>query len=185
MITSKVITSTDNTILSTADAKAQLRIESSFTAEDALIDSYVAAATAAAENFINGHIQAKSMVIKLDEMPSKLKFSTHPIRSITSVMYRDTDNAEQTLVSGTDYHLEAPSDKENTLVFDEVYNTYDRPDAVTITVAIGYTNAAAVPAPIIQAIKLMVSDMYDRREDRANVNYKASSALLHSYRKYL
>lgn len=184
-ITAKTITNTDNEILSTANTKMQLRIESSYTDEDTLIDSYVEAAVNAAESYINGHIQAKTMVIKLDEMPDSLQFSTHPVRAVSSITYYDTDNSEQTLVAGTDYHVETPTDKECKIVFDNTYNTYDRPDAVTVTATIGYANAAAVPAPVIQAIKLMVSDMYERREDRANINYKASSALLQPYRKYL
>lgn len=185
MITSTTITNSGNSIVTLATAKLQLRLESSYTAEDDLITLYINAAVTAAESYINGAIQAKTLVIKLDEMPTGFTFSLFPVRSITSISYYDVDNSSQNLVSGTDYHVETDGEKYNKIVFDEVYNTYDRPDAVTITAAIGYVDSDAVPVPIKQAILLMVSDMYERREDRADVNYKASSALLHPYRKYI
>lgn len=183
MITSSTITNSANEIISTAVAKLQLRLEASYTAEDTLIGIYIQAAIDAAENYINGSIQAKTLVLKLDAMPEKVVFAQHPVRSITSITYYDVDNNSQTL-STSDYHLETLNEKENTVVFDETYNTYDRPDAVTITASIGYANEAAVPKAIKQALLLMISDMYERREDRAEVNSTAAHALLRPYRLY-
>lgn len=183
MITSSTITNTANSIITKTTAKLQLRIEESYTAEDDLLDIYIQAAIEAAENYINGAIQAKSMVLKLDTMPTKLVIPTHPVRSITSITYYDLENNAQTLATA-EYYLKNPGTKEATIIFDETYNTYDRNDAVTVTLAIGYANEAAVPTAVKQGLLLMVSDMYERREDRAEVVSTTAHTLLRPYRLY-
>lgn len=183
MITSSTITNSGNAIITKTTAKLQLRIEESYTAEDDLLDIYIQAATESAESYINGAIQAKTLVLELDSMPTSLVLPTHPVRSITSITYFDTENNTQTLATA-DYYLKSPGTKESTIIFEETYNTYQRKDAVTITLAIGFENAAAVPKAINQALLLMISDMYERREDRSQVVGTTSENLLRPYRLY-
>jgi hypothetical protein len=57
-------------------------------------------------------------------------------------------------------------------------------DAVIVTINQGWVTAD-VPKPLIQAMKLYVSDMYERREDRGEVGYNsAATALMRPYRKF-
>lgn len=183
MITSSTITNSANSIITKTTAKLQLRIEDSYTAEDDLLDIYIQAAIEAAENYINGAIQAKTLVLKLDTMPTSLVIGTHPVRSITSITYYDTDNNSQTLATA-DYYLKAAGDKESTIIFDETYNTYERSDAVTVTLAVGYASEATVPTAVKQALLLLISDMYERREDRSQIIGTTSENLLRPYRLY-
>jgi hypothetical protein len=59
----------------------------------------------------------------------------------------------------------------------------NRFDAVTITVKVGFVSGK-VPKPIQQAILLKIADMYERRDDRAEVISTTSQALLRPYKKF-
>lgn len=187
-LTSITITPSESplTILSLANAKEQLRLESSFTDEDDLITAYIATAVANCENYMNMHLQPKTMVLQFDNFQNYI-FETYPL-TVDNVKYYKLGNAVLTTVETSDYYITRPNTKSSKLVFkpdaptDEDYN---RPDAVIVTCSVGYTDAADIPEPIIQAIKLQVSDMYERREDRAEIPVKASQGLMRPYRNYL
>lgn len=56
------------------------------------------------------------------------------------------------------------------------------PNAVKVTYKAGFgTTAEAVPMPVKQAILLMMSDLYQNREDRPDTLPRASEALLRPY----
>lgn len=171
-----------NTIVTLAKAKNQLRLESSFTDEDDLIQDYIAAAIEQAEQYINGHIYIKDMVINMDAFLSSFVFEAYPVQSITSIKYY-VDDVLVTMPQA-DYYVTAQNIKQTKLTFKEQPSTDERPDAVIITVAIGFKSASAVPMPIKQAVLLMVSDMYERREDRPEMITTAAQALMRPYRKY-
>lgn len=66
----------------------------------------------------------------------------------------------------TDYSLTKLNDKVFQIRFKQVPEIANQWDAMTIKATIGMTT---VPKPIAQAVLLMVSDMYERREDRVEV----------------
>lgn len=186
MITNRIITAaTPITVISTANAKLQLRLESDYDAENDLITAYINAATLSCENYINGHIQPKAMVLWLDQFHNVV-LDTYPI-SVTSVEYYKKDEVSLTTLPTTDWYVTTTEDKKNTLVIKEVPTNVedDRPDVVKITTAIGYTDADNVPEPIKQAIRLQLTDMFERREDRAGTPVTTSQNLLRPYRNYL
>lgn len=169
-------------VVTLAKAKKQLRIESDFNDEDTLIQGYIDAAVAHCENFIGGHIIPKSMVIKLDAFDSLFEFSAYPLKSVTSVKYYTAET--ETTLDASKYALTQQSDKVFKLRFKEdTPATEERFDAVTIEVAVGFPGDV-IPKPIIQAILLQVSEMYEFREDRAEQLSKASMTLLRPYKKY-
>lgn len=185
-VTNYTITdSTPLTVLSTANAKLQLRLESSYTDEDTLIDAYVVAAISNCENFINGHIQPKTLVLWFDQFQN-YEFETYPV-IVSSVKYYKKDEASLTTLATTDWYTTKTSNKKTKLVIDEIPGDVedDRPDVVQVTATLGYASANLIPEPIVLAIKLQVSDMYERREDRASVPVTASQNLLRPYRNYL
>lgn len=163
-------------------AKKQLRLEADFTDEDDLIQDYVLAAIEQAEAYINGHINAKTMVITLDAFQPNVIFEAYPVRNIKSVTYWQDD--EQKTMPTTDYYTTRQNIKQSKLWFKEQPNTDKRPDAVAITLSVGYETANEVPQSIKQAILLMVSDMYERREDRAETITTAAQAKMRPFRKY-
>lgn len=185
-ITSVNITpETEIEVLTLSQAKLQLRIEDSYTAEDDLIESYINSAIASSENYINGHIQPKTLTIKYNEFFTAYEFDTYPISAITISYYKKGASTLTTLPT-TDWHTVSVNKKHNVIVIDLVpQDVAVREDAVIIEATLGYEDAEDVPAPIITAIKLQVSDMFERREDRAGTPIKVSQTLLRPYRNYL
>lgn len=183
MITNITTTpATDFEVVSLSLAKQQLRIEDEFTQDDDLIQSIIDAAVVASQDYMGCQIVDSDVVVNMDAL-SKVMLLPVPARSITSLKYFPESGAEITM-NVADYKL-LQFGKENSirLIPETVPTTAQRYDAVTITFKSGYA-ADTVPKPIIQAILLQISDMYDRREDRVEVPLTASSKLLRPYKLF-
>lgn len=179
MITNITITSEENEIVSLPAAKLQLRLETSYTDEDTLIQRCISAAVINSENYINGHIFKKEVEIVLDTMPTSFELHFYPIREISSITYHQ-NGSSQTLPPSK-YYLQKANQKQAVLIVNEVPEVDDRKDAVTITLQVGFEE---VPEVVVQAVLLQVSDMYERREDRMEVVDTTAKALLRPYRYY-
>jgi uncharacterized phiE125 gp8 family phage protein len=182
MITNVEFTVGSLEVVTLEQAKKQLRIESSFTDEDDLIQSYIDAAVANCENYIGGHIIPGDLMLTYDKFDSPVVFEAFPLKTIDSVKYYE-DNAEVTLAPEK-YALTKQSEKVYKLRFKEnLPITDERFDAVKITVACGFTGNT-IPKPIVQAIKLQIADMYEYREDRTAILSTAAMSLLRPYKKF-
>ena len=120
--------------------------------------------------------------------------SVNRVASITSVQYyEDVETDTLTTIAATDYLLD------NTSIMARlaprigvVWPLADgRINGVKIIYQAGYTTVAEIPAPILQAAKLMIGDWYERREDRLSQGQstgfiipRTSELLLNSYRIY-
>lgn len=172
----------DEVILTLAKAKKQLRLEDDFTDEDDLIQAYIDAAVEHAENYIACHIYEKTMTIKMSAFQNSVIFEAYPFIDITSVKYY-VDDVETTMPS-TNYYVTSQNIKQSVLTFKTLpAQTDERFDAVEIIIKVGFSKTV-IPKPIIQAIKLMISDMYERREDRPETITTAAQSLMRAYRKY-
>lgn len=183
MITNIVITPAESyVVVSLALAKQQLRIESDFTAEDTLIQSMIDAAVGAAEDYMGAKIVDSDVVMNLDTLEAFTNIPM-PVRTFTSLKYFPTSGSEVTMPD-TDYKL-LKCGKENgiRITTQTVPSTDVRYDAVTMGFKTGYASGT-VPKPIIQAVLLQISDMYDRREDRVEVPLTASTKLLRPYKLF-
>lgn len=186
MVTNITITdSTPLTVVSLADAKLQLRLESSYTDEDDLITAYTNTAIANIENYLNAHVQPKTLELWLDGFQT-YTFETYPL-TVTSVKYYQKDEASLTTLATTDWYIVKTSNKKQKLVIKNTPTNVDadRADVVQITATLGYATESVIPTPIVQAIKLQLSDMYERREDRGVIPVTTSQNLLRPYRNYL
>lgn len=169
-------------VVTLAQAKKQLRIESDFTDEDTLIQEYIDAAVELSEKFIGGHILPKVMTIKADAFVSPLVFEAFPLKEVTSVKYFPKDGTTEATMPTTDYVLTKDSEKVYRLRFKNTLpETAEQFDAVTYLIKVGMS---AIPKGIVQAVKLMISDMYERREDRAETVTTVAQSLLRAYKKY-
>lgn len=170
-------------VVTLAQAKKQLRIESDFTDEDELIQSYIDASVEASENYMSNHLLKKTMTITLDKFQSSVTFEAFPLRGIASVKY--WSSTEEVTMQDTNYYTTSLNKKQTILHFKTIPDVVDeRFDAVTIVINIGYATASAIPKPIVQAVKLQISDMYERREDRPGAILTAAQSLMRPYRKY-
>jgi uncharacterized phiE125 gp8 family phage protein len=169
-------------VLTLAKAKKQLRIESDFTDEDDLIQDYINSAVELAEKFIGGHILPKVMTIKADAFENPLVFEAFPLKEVTSVEYFPKDGSEAITMPTTEYVLTQDSEKVVRLRFkNDLPAIATQFDAVSYVSRVGYET---VPLGIVQAVKLMVSDMYERREDRSETIATVAQSILRAYKKY-
>jgi hypothetical protein len=86
---------------------------------------------------------------------------------VTSVKYRDTDNAEQTLSSAAYLTDTGEAQGIVRLLEDESWpDTYfDRPSAVVVRAVVGFgATSASVPENYIQAMQLLIGHWYANRE---------------------
>ena len=85
-----------------AEAKLQIRVETSQTAEDGLIRSYIRAARNQVESLANRALVTQTLDLVLDDFPAgsiPIPLPRSPLQSITSITYVDTDGTSQTLSS--------------------------------------------------------------------------------------
>lgn len=153
------------TPISLAEAKANLRVD--VTDEDSLITALIEAATANLDGWSG--ILGRCLVTQtwqqdFEELDEVLRLPL-PAATIASITYFDAANASQTLNAAWSRLYE---DAGGSYVWTDPVqswpSTYDRPDAVTVTFTAGFGAAAAVPAPIRQALQLMVGNYYLNRE---------------------
>ena len=155
-----------NSPVSLADLKAHLRITSDD--EDALIGACLDAAVAVldAQGWLGRGIITQTWS---ESFPSqtfaglRLPLTLRQAVDLVAVDYRDADGVAQsaTLADFTLY-----DGAENPFVLSDAWPTVGVfPDALTVTYRVGFgENAADVPAPICQAIKLLAAHYFEIRE---------------------
>jgi uncharacterized phiE125 gp8 family phage protein len=158
--------------LTTAEAKLQSRVDSDQTAEDALIDEYVAGARQHFERQTGRQVITATWQVTLDRFPAgrtPIRLPKPPLLSVVSVTYTDTSGTTQTW-SADDYQAVAPSGPYAApgLLFPKPLksypSTYSGPAAVTVEFTAGYGAAAAVPEVVKDALRSIVADLYLNRE---------------------
>lgn len=162
------------------EAKAHLRIDG--TAEDAYVGSLISAARSHIETACWRAIMPQTWRGTFPSF-SAVRLSGGNVREIIEITYYDAANTLQTL---EDFYavLSEPSTIQPK---DPWPDTYPRIDAVTVDLAVGYTQ---VPEAIKQAVLLLVGHWFNHRETvvigtiTANVPH-AVDALIFPYRALL
>lgn len=160
--------------ISTADAKAQLNIESGFSTDDDLIDAYVEAARVHVEHMLGRALITQTWKLILATFPwnsdERLWLPRAPLSSVGSITYVDT-NGDSTTWGSSKYTVHTPSGPAAgpgwiEPVYGEPWPTArEQDDAVTVTFTAGYgASGSSVPSPILQAMKLLVGHWYTHRE---------------------
>lgn len=173
-------------IISVAKAKEHLKIESAFIDDDGLIADYIQAAIGAAENYTATSINEAKFEVHSSAFIDGYEFKVSPVQAITSVTYLDSSDAEQTL--DTDEYELLPVDpyvsKIRFIEEDSLPSVAENSSkAVQIAITTGFA-LGTVPKAIQSAILLILSDLYENREDRVNNLPTRSQALLRKYRMY-
>lgn len=101
--------------------------------------------------------------------PTVVRLPGIPVASITSIVYYDTAEEEQTVLTaglaaaGFKYDLDDTG--EPALLWNESWPaTYDRPDRIKINYVAGYADEASVPALIKQWVLIRAATLYRDRE---------------------
>jgi hypothetical protein len=184
----EVVTPAAAEVVSTADLKAWLRVDTA--ADDTILGAISAAARDKAEAFTGRRFITQTLRLWLDGWPNgrnepwwdgvvegpvtmldsgrkrQLDLVLAPVQSVSSIKYYATDDTEGT-VDRADYIVDVVSSPGRvTLAFAKLWpTTVLRPaKAVAIEMVVGYGAAgSAVPEAIVTAIKEIGSKLYENR----------------------
>jgi uncharacterized phiE125 gp8 family phage protein len=127
--------------------------------DDTLIESMIIGAREYAENYTNRQLMTATYELYLSDFIQDFKMPKNPIQSITSIEYMDEDGNYQVLDSSL-YYLYGDNDISK-IHFEDFEDHKEHKKAIKITFVAGYTT---VPSSIIAYIKVLVSTMYENRE---------------------
>ncbi len=152
-------------LISLSQAKTFLRIDSDYDDDDAYITSLINVATGVVEEFTRRRLITQTYIIYYDEFPPYIDLQVGDVASVTHVKYYDTDNNQQTL-HPTNYDIDTKI-RPGRIYESETGNfpdTYERPNAVEVKFVVGGASSD-VPAPIVQAIYIIIGRYYENRQD--------------------
>ena len=152
---------------SLADVKAHLRVD--ITDDDAYIAGLEEAVRTNLERQYTTAFVTQTWDWYLDGFPgSEFRLPLWPAQSVTSIKYTDEDDNESTY-SSANYLVDTIGKPARVTLKTSASwpsDTLKESNAVVVRFVAGYgDNAADVPAPVRQAIKLLVGDLYENRED--------------------
>ncbi len=142
-------------MLTTAEAKLHTRID--FPEDDDLVNAFIKAATELVQKWINRALITQTVIAEWDSVGYSVPLpyiGKESETSISAVVTIDDEGTETTLVLNTGYHIRNGKIKVQTAL------------GLRVTYTAGYGDASTdVPAPIKEAIKRIVTNLYDRRDD--------------------
>ena len=154
-----------STVISLAEAKAFLRIDSDYDDDDNYITSLINVATNVVEEFTRRRLISQTYNIYYDYFPPYIDLQVGERITVSHIKYYDTNNSLQTLAA-SNYDLDTrikPGriyESEN----GDFPDTFERPNAVEVEFIVG-SAASDVPAPIVQAIYIIIGRYYENRQD--------------------
>lgn len=175
------------------EAKEQCRILSDDTQHDVRVLRAIRRARASVENLTGMRMMTQTVRVEFDEFPSpyysKVEIPIYPIQSISSFVYDDTNNTEQSLTANTNYWAYLNGMGPYVKAIEEWPDTYyQKPGAIRITVVAGYSDQNDVPEDIRQAILMRVKEFFDHAgESEQMETYPTSNtvhALIAPYRRW-
>lgn len=163
-----------------AEAKNHLRVE--HTLDDALITRLITAARQHVENITGLAIGQQQWRAFFDDF-YRLELARHPVIAIDAVRYIDPDGNAQ-VVPAADYQATETLPVEVVSAPGAQWpDVIDGADAVTVD----YTCGTAADLPVVQAVLLLLADMYENREASiigvSHTPNPAVDALLAPYRQ--
>jgi len=199
----ELMTAATTQVVTTAELKAQLRIDSND--EDTLLATYISAATQMAEHYCNRHfINARYEIFFYEDLPSTfslyfpdvtMDFGQSGLADDGLFCLVDSTDDDYVVVGYDNYILK----NSNPYIFCKSSSFIEPAGIVPMgdmdgnnkarwffryVTGMGAT-ASNIPDAIKQAIKLIASDMYYFREDRKRAFPMASEILLQPYKCYL
>ena len=158
------------------EAKAHLKV--SHASQDTYIEALIAAAReqiAGVNGWLGRCLVEETFDLKLDFFPACIQIPMAPLRSVTTITYRDSNGDSQTLDPSLYQVFGVGASMGGAIqpAYEQSWpTTYDVPEAVTVRFVAGYAGdglspedlAANVPAPIKAALKLLVKQAFDDKD---------------------
>jgi uncharacterized phiE125 gp8 family phage protein len=149
------------------EAKAQCRVD--ITDDDALITALIVAARTLVEQFLGRALCTQTWDLYLDAFPAgdTLSLPLPPLATVSYVKYTPASTGIASTFAAASYTVDAISTP-GRLRLNSGYSwpsdTLVVVNGVNVRFVAGYGAAAAAPAGIVQAIKLLVGHWYENRE---------------------
>ena len=154
-----------STAISLAEAKAFLRVDSDYDDDNTYITSLINVATQVVEEFTRRRLITQTYNIFYDEFPPYIDLQVGDVASVTHVKYYDANNSLQTLAaSNYDVDTKVRPGRIYQSNTGDFPNTYERPNAIEVEFVVG-SAASDVPAPIVQAMYIVIGRYYENRQD--------------------
>lgn len=171
--------------LTLVQAKQHLRVD--FDDDDELITDLISVARETAEDRTSRALILSRWRLTVDAFSPALELPNPPCLSVQSVTFFDVDGVQRTL-DPADYFVDTVS--EPAYIVPAAGRswpaTQDRINAIVVEYSAGYGAAAAdVPKPVVQWIKLAMTDLYDNRSlsaDKPQVPQNFADSLLDVYK---
>ncbi len=166
----KIITAPTIEPLTLSEAKSQLRI--THTDDDTLITSLIKVARQQAESITLRSLASAVYELSIDQFPiEEITLPLPPVEAITSIKYKNSDGVEATLDS--DQWIFYNSEPAIIIpAYGKTWPTFNPfpVGAVTIRFTAGYKTSGdnpdlIIPEEIKQALRLLVANYYEYRED--------------------
>ena len=154
--------------VSLPEIKDHLRLQESFTTDDAHISRLISSAVAEVEQLTRRRLFTQTWIYYLDAWPNgdAIALPFGQLQSVSSVKYKDSDGSESTMDSG-DYIVDTDSEPcRVVLAYGESWpgDTLYPSNPIYVQFVCGYSSKADIPEPIKQAIKVIVARDYEQRE---------------------
>ena len=154
--------------LTRTEAKLHLRVDSSFTDDDSLIDALITAARQHVESHTRRALVTQTWDLFLDAFPAgnEICVPLPTLQSVTSLKYTDSAGAVTTW-STSNYIVDTAHAPGRIVPAYGVYWPVFTPspsNPVAVRFVAGYGAAAAVPEAIKAALELLIGHWYENRE---------------------
>jgi uncharacterized phiE125 gp8 family phage protein len=185
----ELVTAPAELAVSLDDVKAQIRMETSFTAQDTMLTGYINAAIAFVEGICGRKLINQTWLLSLEPVvypPITVMLPFAHAQSITSVVWKNQDGDEET-IDADDYELIKVTDDRTALRFADGFG-FSEPgyhsNPLSVTFVTGYGDTADdIPADIRLALLLAVSHYYTNGLPTLDADVElALYALLRSHR---
>lgn len=181
--------SASDPVVTRAEAKAFMRIPTTFVDDDTLIDALIAGAVGEIDGergWLNRALVSQTWDLVLDRFPQAgdrpdfvdareaeaIIVPLPPLQSITHIKYVDTAGTTQTLAA-TDYTVDAKSEPGRiTSAWGKFWpSTRDVVNAVEVRLVAGYGAASTVPEVLKTALKMLVLDAYQNPSELTRLRH--------------
>jgi uncharacterized phiE125 gp8 family phage protein len=154
-----------STPITLAEAKAFLRVDSDYDDDDTYITSLISVATQVVEQYTRRRLITQTYIIYYDEFPPYIDLQIGEVASVVEIRYYDENNDLQRLATNQyDVDTRVRPGRIYQSNTGDFPNTYERPNAIEVEFIVG-GSASDVPAPIVQAIYIIVGRYYENRQD--------------------
>ena len=148
---------------------------SPYSPEDDDIESCITVARDMVEEHTGRRLINQTWNYYLDEWPcsDKMKIPYPPLVSVSSIKYTNDDGTEYTM-STSSYNVDTNSEPGRIVLADTgewPSETLNAMNPINIEFVAGYGTSTSVPKTIKQAMKLIVGDLYENRENSRDTKY--------------